>query len=54
MNMRNLMIALALSGAFTCVSALQYSTIATSPVPLVLKAQGSFYLGGERESQTKD
>ena len=54
MNMKNLMIALAVWGAWTGASAQQYATIATSPAPLVLKAQGSFYVGGECESQTRE
>lgn len=50
---KKLMIVLVGLGALASASAQHYSAIHTSPAPLVLKAQGSFYLGGERESQTK-
>ncbi len=54
MKMKKLMIILVYCGVLSSAFAQQYATIATSPAPLTLKAQGSFYLGGELESQTTD
>lgn len=53
MKMKKLMIILVYCGVLSSAFAQQYATIATSPAPLILKAQGSFYLGGELESQTR-
>lgn len=54
MKMKKLMMFLVCLGALSSAFAQQYATIATNPAPLTLKAQGSFYLGGELESQTTD
>lgn len=52
MNTKRLIIALAVSSIFSCASAQNFSNVSADPAPLVLKAQGSFYVGGESESQT--
>lgn len=50
--MKRLMTLLAALAPLASMSAQQYAAIATSPEPLTLRAQGSFYVGGQSESQT--
>lgn len=45
---------MAIAASFIATPAQRYSTITSQPEPLVLQAQGSFYVGGELESQTTD
>jgi 4-carboxymuconolactone decarboxylase len=53
MTFRFLMTVLAAVGAATSLQAQTLSDVQTSNAPLVLKAQGSFFVGGEKVEQTQ-
>lgn len=49
----NVIFALAVTNTFTGVQAQKISQITANTSPLVLRSQGSFYVGGENENQTR-
>lgn len=49
----NMILALAIASTFTGVQAQKISQITANASPLVLRSQGSFYVGGENETQTR-
>ncbi|MBS1832877.1 MAG: esterase, partial [Acidobacteria bacterium] len=51
--MRNKRIAALFAGASLALTAQTFSSLQKSAKPLVLKSQGSFYIGGEKSEQTR-